>query len=80
MQHTQAAQYLPGEALTGSFSALEWMTRFEPHVVELLESPAKGAAELTATCDRVAVELNLGKAADGRYPPVLWEMAAGRAN
>jgi hypothetical protein len=69
--------YLPGEVLTGRMTALEWLERFAPGVLEIMNDMGaadQGVAEITERGHETAQRLNLPHSPEGYYPPVVWEL------
>lgn len=78
---TISADYLPGEALTAPMTAREWLQRFEPSMLEIMNDMSatdQGIAEITKRGHADAARLNLPHAPSGDYPAVVWELAAAR--
>ncbi len=76
------SHYLHGEALTGAMTTREWLERFAPSMVGILNDLeyavpgafAEGIAEITERGHAEAARLNLPHSPTGHYPPVVWEL------
>jgi hypothetical protein len=78
---TTPSDYRPGEALIGRMTAQEWLTWFEPSMVQVMNDTGLAdqvVADVTELGQEVAARLNLPHSPSGIYPPVVWELVAAR--
>ncbi|WP_334150332.1 hypothetical protein [Hyphomicrobium sp.] len=68
------SDYLPGEALTATMTAHEYLARFAPDDLAHAYDVDAATAEIEQRGHEEARRLNIPLSLTGHYPPVVWEL------